>query len=172
MTNRLLYINLKSLFIIAIYIFLNLFIYFERVRVSEQGRGRESQRGSQARSILPAWSPTWGSNSRTVSSWPEPKSRVKRLTDWATRAPLCQAIFFKRLTFAYYFLVEKLEWDTKHEPIRRNPETGMTRDPQDSGGLCGEKWSSCVISPLADNALSPQSRVSSTHPWPVRGKSP
>ena len=66
-----------------------MFIYFERKiecewGEAERGRGRESQAGS----VLSAQSPTWGSNSWTVRSWPEPKSRVGHLTDWATQAPL------------------------------------------------------------------------------------
>ena len=31
---------------------------------------------------------TWGSNSRTVRPWPEPKLRVRSLTDWAIQTPI------------------------------------------------------------------------------------
>ena len=60
-----------------------LFVCFER----ERGRQREGERESQAGSALSALSPMWGSNPRTVRSWPEPKSRARRLTDRATQAP-------------------------------------------------------------------------------------
>ena len=57
--------------------------------MSEQaGEGqRERETESQAGSIVPEWSPTWGLNPWTLSSWPETKSRVGCLTDWATQAP-------------------------------------------------------------------------------------
>ena len=40
--------------------------------------------------------------------------------------------------------------DANHRPIQGNPECGMSWNPQDSGGLCEEKWASSVISPLTD----------------------
>ena len=54
---------------ITIYHFFK-FIYFERERQHEQGRGRERKgpRESQAGSLLSAWSTTWGSNPPTVRS--------------------------------------------------------------------------------------------------------
>ena len=62
-----------------------LFSHFWRERESNQGRGREreGERESQAGSTLSAQSPMRGPNSRTVRSWPEPKSTVRRSTDWA-----------------------------------------------------------------------------------------
>ena len=48
-------------------------------RERERGRERESQAGSAVT--------VQGSNSRTVRSWPEPKSRVGCFTDWATQVP-------------------------------------------------------------------------------------
>ena len=45
------------------------------------------KRESQAGSALSVQSPTQGSNSRTVRSRPELKSRVRRLTDRATQVP-------------------------------------------------------------------------------------
>ena len=65
--------------------FLSLFIYFwERQRqIVCMGEGqREGGRESQAGSVLSAWSPTWGSNSRTMRSWAELKPRAGCLTDW------------------------------------------------------------------------------------------
>ena len=56
---------------------------------SEQGRGRErGERESQAGYVLTVQSPTWGLNSRTGRSRPEPKSRVGHVSDGATRVPL------------------------------------------------------------------------------------
>ena len=41
--------------------------------------------------------PVWGSNSWTVRSWPEPRSRVGRLTDWATQVPQSLFLFLSNL---------------------------------------------------------------------------
>ena len=58
----------------------------ERERMHEQGRGRErGKRESQTGSALSEQRSTWGSISWTVRSWPEPKSRVRHLIDWATQ---------------------------------------------------------------------------------------
>ena len=54
----------------------------------EGPRERERERESQAGSILWAWSPTRGSIPRTMRSWPEPKSRARRPTDWGAQVPL------------------------------------------------------------------------------------
>ena len=61
------------------------FIYFDWEH--ELGRGRERRREYQAGSALSARSLMWGSNSQTVRSWPEMKSRVQSLMDWGTRHP-------------------------------------------------------------------------------------
>ena len=64
-------------------IFLNVYLF-----IFEGGEGqREKERESQAGSSWSAKSPMWGSNSRTVKSWPEMKSGVRSLTNWATRVP-------------------------------------------------------------------------------------
>ena len=78
-------------------IFFNVYLFCERecahTQVSEGQQERE--RESQAGSALSAWSPTWGSNPRTVRSWPEPKSRAGRFTDWAPQAALsCVLLIF------------------------------------------------------------------------------
>ena len=62
---------------------------------------REGETDSQAGSTLPAQSPTWGSNSQTVRSWPEPKSRVGRLTDGATQVHLANPLLIKALCGRY-----------------------------------------------------------------------
>ena len=58
--------------------------------VSEPGRGRKRRRESEshAGSALPAQSPMQGSNPLTTRAWPELRSGVGRLPDWATQAPL------------------------------------------------------------------------------------
>ena len=47
---------------------------FDRTNACGGGAEREGDRGSEAGSALTAESPIWGSNSRIVSSPPEPKS--------------------------------------------------------------------------------------------------
>ena len=59
-------------------------------------REREEVRESQAGYALSAQSPMWGSIPQTVRSWPEPKSKVGCLTDWATQAPLSFYLFWER----------------------------------------------------------------------------
>ena len=63
------------------------FIYFERERERkcEQGRGRE--RGRERQSQADCNVSVSGLNSQTARSWPEPKQRVRLLTNWATQAP-------------------------------------------------------------------------------------
>ena len=62
-----------------------MFILTDRERRREWvGKG---QRESQAGSVLSVQSLKWGSNSQTVRSRPEPKSKVRRSVDWATHAP-------------------------------------------------------------------------------------
>ena len=76
-----------KLILIGIYVryFLKfIYLFWEREKEAEW----EGEREAQAGSMLSAQSPTRGSISRTVRSGPEPKSRVRRLTDWATQAPL------------------------------------------------------------------------------------
>ena len=72
-----------------------MFIYLFWERESTQAREglRERKKESQAGSTLSAQSPTQGSISRSVRSWPELQSRVRSLTDWATQAPLKISLF-------------------------------------------------------------------------------
>ena len=92
--------------------FLNLFIYFW-----EMGRGteREGERESQAGS-LSAWSPTWGSNSQTESSWPE----VKPTLNWLSHTGARNCIFLNLWMQAFidekyisYYLLEIYKWSCK-----------------------------------------------------------
>jgi len=55
---------------------------------------REGERESQAGSAFRA-EPDVGLNLMTVRSWPELKSRVGGLTNWATQAPQHSIIFLK-----------------------------------------------------------------------------
>ena len=79
---------------------------FERER--ERKAGREGDRESQAVSTLSAQSPTWGSISWTMRSWPEPKSRVRHFTGapWeiyfnCSKRGACIAQLVKHLTLGF-----------------------------------------------------------------------
>ena len=63
-------------------------IHFERAHVHKLGRGRErgGERESKAGSTLTV-EPHVGLSPMTVISWPEPKSRVGCLTNWANQVP-------------------------------------------------------------------------------------
>ena len=67
---------------------------------------RRGHRGSEVGSVLTADNPMWGLNSRTVRSWPEPKSRVRRLTDWATQVRPFKIflLYFILFYFLFYFI--------------------------------------------------------------------
>ena len=65
--------------------FISLFL-----RERERKRGREAGKGREripSRVYTVSTEPDVGLDPRTVSSWPEPKLRVERLTNWATRGP-------------------------------------------------------------------------------------
>ena len=67
------------------------YLFFEWERKSSHRKGgadREEERESQEGSTLSAQSPMRGWNSWTMRLWPELRSRVGRLTDWATQVPL------------------------------------------------------------------------------------
>ena len=55
--------------------------------MSRRGTEREGERESQTGSSLLAQSPMWGSIPQAMRSWRESKSRVRRLTNWATKVP-------------------------------------------------------------------------------------
>ena len=81
----------KIYILIVYFLFLNVYLFIferQRERETETERDRERERESQAGSMLPAQSPMWGLIWWTMRSWPEPNSRVRRLTEWATQAPL------------------------------------------------------------------------------------
>ena len=67
--------------------FLKIYLFILRDRANRGGAEREEDRGSPAGSVLSVQSLMWGLNSWTMRSWPEPKSRVGRSTNWATQAP-------------------------------------------------------------------------------------
>ena len=65
------------------------FMYFEREteRAGAEERQREKER-ENPKLALSVRSPMWGLNSQTVRSRPEPRPRVRCLTDWATPVSL------------------------------------------------------------------------------------
>ena len=65
-----------------------LFIYvcWFMLIASRGGTERERERESQVGSTLSAQIPTRGSIPQTMRPWPEPKSRVRSSTNWATQA--------------------------------------------------------------------------------------
>ena len=76
--------GIKNQHQLKIYVFV-LFIYLEG---TSRGRGKvEGEREFQAYSMLSV-EPSMGLSHMTPRSWPEPKSRIRCLTDWATQAPL------------------------------------------------------------------------------------
>ena len=76
-----------------IYLF---FIFWERERVAHVWAGEGQREGERERILnrlhAVSRSPKEGLLSRPVRSWSEPKSRIRCLTDWPTRAPLYSAI--------------------------------------------------------------------------------
>ena len=94
------YITFKYLKHLNIYITFKYFLEFiclfwER----ESQREREREIESQAGSMPSAQSPTRGSNSLTVRSWPEQRSKIRCLIYWATQEPLY-----------YRFLTINMHW--------------------------------------------------------------
>ena len=73
-------VYLQSSFYLFLNYFLILFIYFDKEKEQEWGkggeRGRERERKSQTRSEQSAQNPMQGLNSPTERSWSELKSRV------------------------------------------------------------------------------------------------
>ena len=84
----------------------------ERVHMHahREGAEKEGEREFQAGSVLSAQSLTQGWNSQTMRSWPELKSRVECLTNWATQVP--QTLYFSLLKYPFgspyifYFFAE------------------------------------------------------------------
>ena len=83
---------------VCMYVCIYVCMYFQCLLIFERARGwagegqREKDRESQAGSALSAQNHVWGSNWQTMKSWPELKSRIGCLTDWATQAPLYQIL--------------------------------------------------------------------------------
>ena len=61
----------------------------------------ERETDSQAGSMLSAQSLTWSMIPPVVRSWPERKSRVRRLTDWASQAPQISKYFNQNVLLNY-----------------------------------------------------------------------
>ena len=97
------YCNVETTYINKVtYLFKKNFLSLFILRECKQGRGRK--RKSQAGSILSVQSLMWGSSSLTRRSWPELKSRIGCLTDWAPGAPL------------NFFLTSIYFCEREHEP--------------------------------------------------------
>ena len=92
------------------FLFLSLFILRESTIM--RGTEREGERESQAGSILSVQSPTRGPIPRTVRSWPEPKSRVGHLTDWATQGTLAVLVFKAAFSWRVYDIRPKIDLDS------------------------------------------------------------
>ena len=80
----------ENVFAVSSIFFFKFIFERERKCVNEHttGGGAERERESQAGSALSAWTQMWGSNSQTLRSSPEVKSRVRRWTNWVTQVPL------------------------------------------------------------------------------------
>ena len=82
--------SIHPLSLLLIFSLMFIYLFWEREPVivwageGQKDRERESQEGS----TLSAQSPKQGSNSQTMRQWPQPKSRVRHLTNWATHVPL------------------------------------------------------------------------------------
>ena len=78
---------------VPLYIFLSLFIYFDRDRdsMSEGGTEREGDRESHSGSMLSAQNPTWGSHSwnREIMTWAETKSQTLNWLNHPGTPPVC-----------------------------------------------------------------------------------
>ena len=134
-----------------------MFIYFERERerqrqrqrqsVSREGqRERETQNLKQAPgSELSAQSPTWGSNSWAVRSWPELKSDAQ-----PTEPPRCPELFsLKRLILRY------VNFTSGHDLTVHGfePLTGLWADSSEPGA-CFRFCVSLSFCPSPTHALS------------------
>ena len=78
------------------FFFLKFYLFFERDRdsVSRLGAEREGERESPTGALLVSTEPDGRAQTyETMRSWPELKSRVRRLTDWATEVPLVCLLF-------------------------------------------------------------------------------
>ena len=71
-----------------------IYLVWERDRASRGGAERKREREREKRENpkqAPCWQHGawfWARTHKLWDSWPEPKSRVRYLTDWATRGPL------------------------------------------------------------------------------------
>ena len=64
-----------------------IYLFWERERVCVSTCRRDKGRENLKEAPHPAWSPMRRSYLRTARSWLKLKSRVSRLTNWATQAP-------------------------------------------------------------------------------------
>ena len=110
-----------------------MYLIFKCLREWAEEGLREKQNPKQVTRCQ--WRAWWGSNSRSVRSWPELKSRIRPLTNWATQVP--QTILVFRWTvfifFNYYFFFQfiylwerECGWGRGREKDERESQTGST----------------------------------------------
>ena len=99
------------------YSFLNVYLFWERGRelvciwksASGGGEQRKGERENPKGALHWQWrAPLRARSHKPVRSWPEPKSRVRCLTDWAAQAPLLQFVFL--LFFSWVVWVHIIEF--------------------------------------------------------------
>ena len=110
--------------LISFFFFKFIYLFWERERArkfesrGEAKREAEGERESQAGFAPPVHSPTRGANSRTARSFPEPKSRVRRLTEWTTQEPqhmLISGKFPNSQTLSFWELAS-YQWPDSRRP--------------------------------------------------------
>ena len=93
--------NIKNFFL---RFFFSVYLFTLRERAHEQERSRKRRRERiPSRLCTVSTEPDVGLNHMTARSWPEPKSRVGHLPEWATQVPL-QKIFNIRMMLQLLFL--------------------------------------------------------------------
>ena len=120
------------------------------MQTKEGHREREGGRKSKVGFALTTHSSMWGSNSRTLRSWPEPKSEA-----WLTEPPRCPHFTL----FKFFIEREMTQVSEVREQERQNPTRGRQtgRDSERRGAHL--KRGSC--SPKA--GLEPTQSKAQTH---------
>ena len=96
------------------------FVERERVHKQERGAERETQEGPMVSVEHDA-----GLNPMTLGSWPKPKSRVERSTNWATQAPLSR-LFFNQITMLFFGFV----LNTTHKKFKNSCYQNILMKPE------------------------------------------
>ena len=105
-----------------------IYILWERVCVLKQSRGREKGRERIPSSLCPVSAePDAGLDLTTVRSWLEPKSRVRRSTDWANQTPQNKYFLMLHFFFSVFIKLQKPNaaiWDCDRT-IEINPDSAQ-----------------------------------------------